>query len=463
VWSAVAAGTLAFTVGVALGPPPLNLYDVSFSLDWGSDIVHGLVPDVQVSGAATPHPLSIASGAVAALFGPSALDVMRVLLLASAGVVGVALYRIGAVAGSRGVGIAAVAVLFLSEPFLYATLGQATPSDLPSLAAVLAALACELSRPKRGVAPLALLSLAGLWRPEPWLLAGLYWLWAARGRPRLSKLGLAAIALSAPALWMACDLAMTGKALYSLTYTHESTLAARRPTGLADAPDTLRAALVGYLGTPVLLVALVGVVLELFVRQLPRLLLALLALTVLGFAALGAAQLPLDERYALPTTALLAIFYGNLVMGWRTLRPSRLRTTWMLAAIPAAACVIASAPHQLRALASDRTTFSAQSAVIADLGKLTRAGSVRASLAACKPVAAPYRVVPILAYDIGQRPRALTTQNAGIPSYGALVLPNSAVAASLFETHRFLSYSLERHGYELLTQNSSWKIWTRCA
>src|SRR3977135_4201431 len=119
VWSPVAAGTLAFAVGVALGPPPLNLYDVSFSLDWGSDIVHGLVPDVQVSGAATPHPLSIASGAVAALFGPSALDVMRVLLRASAGVVGVALYRIGAVAGSRGVGIAAVAVLFLSEPFLY--------------------------------------------------------------------------------------------------------------------------------------------------------------------------------------------------------------------------------------------------------------------------------------------------------------------------------------------------------
>src|SRR5439155_16802161 len=99
VWSALGASTLAVVVGVALGRPPLNLYDVSFSLDWGSDIVHGLVPDVQVSGAATPHPLSIASGAVAALFGPSALDVMRVLLLASAGVVGVAVYRIGAVAG----------------------------------------------------------------------------------------------------------------------------------------------------------------------------------------------------------------------------------------------------------------------------------------------------------------------------------------------------------------------------
>src|SRR6202011_6426264 len=154
------------------------------SLDWGADIVHGLVPDVEVSGASTPHPLSIVSGAVAALFGSSALDVMRALLLASTGVAGVALYRIGALAASRGAGIPAVPVLFPSEPFLYATLGQATPSDLPSLAALLAALACELSRPKRGVAPLVLLSLAGLWRPEPWLIAGLYWVWVSRDQPR---------------------------------------------------------------------------------------------------------------------------------------------------------------------------------------------------------------------------------------------------------------------------------------
>src|SRR2546429_370478 len=109
-----------------------------------------------------------------------------------------------------GAGALAVVVLFRSEPFWYATLGQATPSDLPSLAALLAALACELSRPKRGVAPLVLLSLAGLWRPEPWLIAALYWVWVARGRPLSSKLGLGAIALSAPALWMVCDLAMTG-------------------------------------------------------------------------------------------------------------------------------------------------------------------------------------------------------------------------------------------------------------
>lgn len=460
--SALGAGLLALAVGVALGRAPLNLYDVSFSLDWGSDLVNGLVPDVRVSGATTPHPLSIASGAVAALFGSSALDVTRALLLASAGVAGVALYRIGSIAASPAVGIAAVAVLFFSEPFLYGTLGQATPSDLPSLAALLAALACELARPKRGVAPLLLLSLAGLWRPEPWLIAVLYWLWVARGRPRRSQLALAAIALSAPALWMACDLAMTGNALYSLTYTHESALAGRRPTGLAHAPDALRAALVSYLGAPALIAAVLGAAVELLTRRLPRLLLVLLALTVLGFAAIGAAQLPLAERYALPTTALLAVFYGNLVVGWRRLQPSRSRTAWMLAGVAAAVAVLAGAPRQLHALANDRSTFSNQSRVIADLAKLTRPAPLRQALKSCQPIAAAYRVVPILAYDIGARPRSITTQDAGIPDHGAIVLPNNATAAALFETHRFLAYSLERRGYELLARNTSWKIWTRC-
>jgi hypothetical protein len=462
VWAAVGATGLAVAVGLALGRLPLNLYDVSFSLDWGSDIVHGLVPDVQVSGASTPHPLSIASGAVAALFGSSALDVMRAFLLVSTGVTGVALYRIGAIPAGRGVGVTAVGVLFLSEPFLYGTLGQATPSDLPSLAALLAALACELAKPRRGVAPLVLLSLAGLWRPEPWLLAGLYWAWAVRGQPPARKLRLGLIALSGPALWMGCDLAMTHNPLYSLTYTHESTLAAQRPTGLGRVAGTLRAVLTGYLGTPALIAALAGVALELFVHRLPRLLLALLVLTVLSFAVIGALHLPLDERYALPTTALLAVFFGHMVAGWWTLPHSLLRHVWMLAGVVAAGFVTAAVPHQLRALASDRTTFQQESAVVAELAALTHPARVRGALRACNTVATPYRVVPILAYDIGERPRTLTAQNVGIPARGTIVLPNSARAAALFETHRFLDYSLSRRGYRMLTQNASWKIWTNC-
>jgi hypothetical protein len=462
-WSALCAAALAVTVGVALGRAPLNLYDVSFSLDWGSDLLHGLVPDVHVSGASTPHPLSIVSGALAAMFGSSALDVMRALLLTGTGVAAVSLYRVGALASSRAAGAVAVAVLLLSEPFLYATVGQATPSDLPSLAAVLAALACELARPKRPVPPLVLLSVAGLWRPESWLLAGLYWAWAARGRPVRAKLRLAAIALSAPAAWMAGDLAMTHDPLYSLTYTHESALAGQRPTGLSHAAQIMKTALTSYLGTPALVASLAAVAIEVFARALPRLLLALLALSVVSFALIGAAGLPLQERYALPTTVLLAVFFGHLITGWRKLPRSPVRHLWMLGALVAAALVIAGTPRQLHAFASDRATFARQSTIIADLGKLTRSRGLRARLRACAPIAAPYRVVPILAYDIGQRLRKLTTQDTGIPAYGALVLPNNAEAAQLFETHRFLSYSLARHGYVLLAQNASWKIWTRCA
>src|SRR5437870_10849295 len=43
-WSALIAAVLAVAVGAALGRPPLNVYDVSFSLDWGSDLVHGSCP-----------------------------------------------------------------------------------------------------------------------------------------------------------------------------------------------------------------------------------------------------------------------------------------------------------------------------------------------------------------------------------------------------------------------------------
>ena len=277
----------------------------------------------------------------------------------------------------------------MSEPFLYGTLGQATPSDLPSLAASVAALACALSRPERPVAPLALLSLAGLWRPEPWLIAVLYWAWAGRGLPRQRRAMLGLLALSAPLIWVVGDLVMTHNPLYSLTYTRESTLAARRPTGLGHVPGALRSVLVSYLGAPALIAALAGVALELFVRRLPRAMLLLLALSVLSFALIGAMHLPLDERYALPTIALLAVFFGQLVAGWWTLPRSRLRHLWMAVGVLAAAVVAASVPHQLQALARDRATFRQESAAVADLGALTRAPGVRAELRSCPRLPRP--------------------------------------------------------------------------
>src|SRR5262249_35683147 len=79
--------------------------------------------------------------------------------------------------------------------------------------------------------------------------------------------------------------------------------------------------------------------------------------SVLSFALIGAAELPLQERYALPTTVLLAVFFGHLVTGWRGLPRSRLRAVWMLCAAVTAGFVVADSPRQLHAFASDRATF----------------------------------------------------------------------------------------------------------
>lgn len=68
---------LAILLALVLGRLPLNLYDVSFSLDWGRELIHGQLPDVRAPGASTPHPLSILAGACAALFSADALNAMR--------------------------------------------------------------------------------------------------------------------------------------------------------------------------------------------------------------------------------------------------------------------------------------------------------------------------------------------------------------------------------------------------
>ena len=60
--------------------------------------------------------------------------------------------------------------------------------DLPFYLMVFGAALVELRRPRAGWPVLVLLALAGLLRPEAWLLGGVYWLWLAwscrASRPR---------------------------------------------------------------------------------------------------------------------------------------------------------------------------------------------------------------------------------------------------------------------------------------
>jgi hypothetical protein len=81
------AGALVVAAGIFVGLPdtPLNLYDVSFSLLWGRELLQGTLPNVHLFGASTPHPAAILTGALAALFDADALVAMRAIVYIAAG------------------------------------------------------------------------------------------------------------------------------------------------------------------------------------------------------------------------------------------------------------------------------------------------------------------------------------------------------------------------------------------
>jgi hypothetical protein len=103
--------------------------------------------------------------------------------------------------------------------------------DVPFLALVLWAAVLVQARPDRVRPPLGLLALAGLLRPEAWVLGGLLWLWRDR-----TVAGAALVAL-APVVWSLVDLVVTGDPLRSLTGTSELA----RSSGASAASPTSRA------------------------------------------------------------------------------------------------------------------------------------------------------------------------------------------------------------------------------
>ena len=320
----------------------------------------------------------------------------------------------------------------------------------------------ELSRPRRGAAPLVLLAIAGLWRPEAWLLSGVYWLYCARGRDWRARAKLAAIVASAPLLWATTDLLLTGNPLYSLIYTRDATEAANRPTGFSNVPAALRDTLTGYFSTPILVGAAFGIALDLWLRRLPRLLVVAVLMTVLAFAAIGAANLPLDDRYALPTTVLLAVYFGYFIVGWRDQPDGWIKRGWMSSSAVLAVLALVLAPSSLGAIARDKHSLSAQARVEGQLDSLLDSRALRGQINVCGQLQASYRIVPILAYDLGRGPRTIATVNYGVPDTGTVVEPTPGLAEQLFETHAHPTASFLRRGYRVAGSNDSWVVYTRC-
>ena len=317
---------LGFAVGFFVFPTYPN-YDSYYSLLWGREVIHLEAPVFEGFRIPTEHPLSIAVGAVLALFGQVGDRMFIALILASFLWLIWGVYRLGRVAFTPLVG--GLAALLLLTRFDFGFLAARGYIDIPYMALVVWAAALEAARPRRGTAVFVLLALAGMLRPEGWVLAGAYFLWMAWPATWPERFRYAALAAIGPVVWCGVDLAVTGNPLYSLLYTSGSAEDLGRSQPLSQLPSTLPSFFAALVKLPVELLALAGIAFG--VIAAPRraaMPLVLFAAGVGTFVLIGAAGASVIERYLAIAAAALIVFAGLGLGGWTLLERSRVRTAW---------------------------------------------------------------------------------------------------------------------------------------
>jgi hypothetical protein len=451
---------LALIGYLVLGTLPLNPIDTGFTLEWGRELAHGRLPNVQDPGASTPHPLSIVSGLVASLAGPHALDMMEALVLLAASGVVLMLIDVGRAVRLPLIGLVATCVLLANGEFLFSAVALAAPADIPALAAVLGALVLELRRPRRGYAPLWLLAIAGMWRPEVWLLSGAYAAYCAPVFAGAQRRCLAALALIGPAVWLLSDLVMTGDPIYSLKYTRWAAAAAARPRGIAEVPRVLWRTLTEYFSIPVIVAAGLGLLIDLRSGILPRVLPAWCALTLIAFAAIGATSLPVIGRYTLPTVVATALYAGLFLGGWSRVPHGWTRRAWQFGAAGCAALILGGALAGIEHLSIEKRHLNELGRLDRDLTTLVGRRAVSNLVATCQPLQTSYQIVPLLAFDLGVSTRSVTPVNSGIPDDGIVIQP--AHAQTLFEAQQVSPRAFLRRGFVMIANSRDWLAFARC-
>jgi len=387
--AAVGALTAA-ALALFFAAPTYPNYDAYYHLDWGREILHGHAPSFQAYKAPTEHPLYVALCTLLALLGSGADRVLVLVTVLSMVALIWAVYRLGAALFGAWPGL--VAAVFAGSSFALLLYAARAYVDVPFLALVFWAGALEAERPRRGVPIMVLLVVAGLLRPEAWVLAGLYWLWCG---PR--RLDLLVLAAAAPLAWAAVDLAVTGDPLFSLHSTSDLADELHRRKGVAALPGSFVSFLASTVRAPVALGGAIGALLAW--RRLPRRTLAvpaaLFGAGTVTFVLTGLAGLSVLPRYLTVPAVTLCLFAAYALLGFTSeLAGSEARRRWMVVAAAAAlvglggVAVRAPSPGRLRAeLRFVRATHVDLEAVVHD-------PVVRRGLR-CGPLTFPnYRLVP---------------------------------------------------------------------
>jgi len=437
---------LAFAL---IGTGFLN-YDTAYSLLWGGDLLHGRRPDFDLPLTPTPHPLATALGMLLTPFGDAGQTIWVVIAFLSLGALAWTTYELGAHWFGAAAGVVAALLILTRVPVL--SFGVRAYFDIPYVALVLAAILAE-ARGRNPRLVLAATGLAGLLRPEAWGFAFVYAVY--KRDPRLL-----AWAAAAPVIWMAHDLVLAGNPLHSLVDTQGNAKDLQRITGLDDVPLTVPRRLGEILREPGLLAAAAGGLLVLaFMRRRAALPIAAGFVSIGAFCVLAAAGLPILGRYLLLPAALLAVFAGAGVFGWRTLGEHPWRRRWAVIGAALLVAFAAFTPAQVNRIESLRSAMHTQADILADLHAISDA-------IACEPVAVPnHRPVPHIALWTGIRPAEIVSAQLEQPTSGSYIDPATARVERNFTLDprdpKRLTATIPP-GFRETARNASWKLYATC-
>ena len=327
-----AVGTAGFLLRL-LAWPPAQSPDAWAYLSWGGALLHADQPPIDATGTA-PKPLGTLLGALVWPLPPE--RAFGILIAISLGVLFGALFAATERRAGAGAGLVAVAVLLpLSRaadvlPFAY----------IDVLIAALVAFAFAV----RGTWRIAALVVAGLARPEAWLVAGVAGFAESRGRLPRRLAAAAAASIAAPLVWIAFDLAVSGDPLLSIHRVRElHEIRGLEPASWWSAGADALHSLPGGPAVALALFAggLVGLALHGRGRWQARDVLLPLATVVIWAAALALETrrgLGINHRYLLPVLVPLALGVGLLAARFLPARLAHSKASGAVAAGAVAAC-----------------------------------------------------------------------------------------------------------------------------
>lgn len=472
-------GIFVLLVAFVTWRPMYPNYDTYYALIWGSEIASGQLPDYDVFKTPTPHPLFNIYTALVSLTGSAAIKILLYASLATYvgllwGIFRLVKYQLGTL-------VAFVSVLVLLTRTDLMAFAFRSMLDIPFLAMIIWAAVLELQKPRRGTAPLVLLALAGLLRPEAWMIAGLYWLWLGLGhvkpdldlpgeRPSFTKLfWFAVLVVSAPVIWLGADWIVTGDPLYSVNSTSEVANELNRQKSLFGAIWVLPNLVGGSEKIVNVIVGTLGFGLALYAYRARMLMLAALAaIGVATYLMIAIAGLSVISRYLVIPSIVLCIGVAFALVGWTQLEGTLRRVTVGLA-ILAVLIGVVRIPGYVNNFRELNTSTEDVSVRYSRIYNILEKPKVRAAVENCLPVVSfTHETVPIIRYllDLPKEQVPATTELDAPPTEGTQLLQTSSLdPLQMTIRDRVLRKpwtGFHQPGFVFRGENRAWIVYTTC-